>query len=683
QGSGPSASGSALCSPGGLQSTCIHRVADTAIKPMTPGLLSVLLLLAGAVMAVVAVRTLHLPALFGYVLVGVVLGPNALGWVQESHQTETLAEFGIVFLMFTLGLEFSLPRLRAMRGLVFGVGGLQVMLTSSLVLLAGLAFGLDWRSGLVLGGALAMSSTAMVGKLLVERGELETLHGRLVMGVLLFQDLAVVPLLILIPALAGDGADLLSTLGMALLKGVAVLAVIIALGPQLTRRWFHMVALRQSDELFMLNVLLTTLALAALTEAAGLSAALGAFLAGMLISETEYRYQVEADIRPFRDILLGLFFVTVGMHLNVLAVLASWQEILALTALLMLVKAVLAMLAARTASADRLGVARTGLYLAQAGEFALVLLSLAEQAGVLEDRALAVTLPAVILSMLATPVLISQSPRLLRRMSGSEWMNKALELTQIAVRSMGSEQHVVICGYGRTGQQLARVLARDGVGFIALDTDPQHVQSATATGETVVFGDAARREVLQAAGIQRAKALVITFADTRVALAVLAQTQTLRPDLPVLVRTRDDADIEQLRAAGATEVVAEVMEASVMLASQTLMLAGVPLNRVLREMREMREQRYELFRGFFHGITDDDDGDAPRLQALQLPPVARAVGRPLGNCGLDGSGVVIKAVRRGPGPALAAAPDLRFEAGDTLVLLGTPEQLAAAELVLI
>jgi CPA2 family monovalent cation:H+ antiporter-2 len=650
---------------------------------MTPGLLSVLLLLAGAVMAVVAVRTLHLPALFGYVLVGVVLGPNALGWVQESHQTETLAEFGIVFLMFTLGLEFSLPRLRAMRGLVFGVGGLQVMLTSSLVLLAGLAFGLDWRSGLVLGGALAMSSTAMVGKLLVERGELETLHGRLVMGVLLFQDLAVVPLLILIPALAGDGADLLSTLGMALLKGVAVLAVIIALGPQLTRRWFHMVALRQSDELFMLNVLLTTLALAALTEAAGLSAALGAFLAGMLISETEYRYQVEADIRPFRDILLGLFFVTVGMHLNVLAVLASWQEILALTALLMLVKAVLAMLAARTASADRLGVARTGLYLAQAGEFALVLLSLAEQAGVLEDRALAVTLPAVILSMLATPVLISQSPRLLRRMSGSEWMNKALELTQIAVRSMGSEQHVVVCGYGRTGQQLARVLARDGVGFIALDTDPQHVQSATATGETVVFGDAARREVLQAAGIQRAKALVITFADTRVALAVLAQTQTLRPDLPVLVRTRDDADIEQLRAAGATEVVAEVMEASVMLASQTLMLAGVPLNRVLREMREMREQRYELFRGFFHGITDDDDGDAPRLQALQLPPVARAVGRPLGNCGLDGSGVVIKAVRRGPGPALAAAPDLRFEAGDTLVLLGTPEQLAAAELVLI
>lgn len=650
---------------------------------MTPGLLSVLLLLAGAVLAVVAVRTLHLPALFGYVLVGIVLGPNALGWVQESHQTETLAEFGIVFLMFTLGLEFSLPRLRAMRGLVFGVGGLQVLLTSSAVLLAGFAFGLDWRSGLVLGGALAMSSTAMVGKLLVERGELETLHGRLVMGVLLFQDLAVVPLLILIPALAGDGPDLLPTLAMALLKGVAVLAVIIALGPQLTRRWFHMVALRQSDELFMLNVLLSTLALAALTEAAGLSAALGAFLAGMLISETEYRYQVEADIRPFRDILLGLFFVTVGMHLNVLAVLAEWQEVLALTLVLMLVKAALAMLAARTASADRVGVMRTGLYLAQAGEFALVLLSLAEQAGVLEDRVLADALPAVILSMLVTPLLISQSPRLLRRFSGGEWMNKALELTQIAMRSMGAEQHVVICGYGRTGQQLARVLARDGVGFIALDTDPQHVQSAAATGETVVFGDAARREVLQAAGIQRARALVITVADTRVALAVLAQAQALRPDLPVLVRTRDDADIEQLRAAGATEVVAEVMEASVMLASQTLMLAGVPLNRVLREIREVREQRYELFRGFFHGITDDDDGDAPRLQALQLPPVARAVGRTIAACGLDGSGVVIKSVRRGPGPALAAAADLRLEAGDTLVLLGTPEQLSAAELVLI
>jgi len=341
------------------------------------------------------------------------------------------------------------------------------------------------------------------------------------------------------------------------------------------------------------------------------------------------------------------------------------------------------MLAARAASTDRMAVMRTGIYVAQAGEFALVLLSLAEEAGVLQARVMADALPAVILSMLATPILIQQSPRLLRRFNGGEWMSQALQLTQIAMRSMGAEQHVVICGYGRTGQQLARVLARDGVGFIALDTDPKHVQSAAATGETVVFGDAARREVLQAAGIQRARALVITFAETQAALAVLAQAQALRPDLPVLVRTRDDVDIERLRAAGATEVVAEVMEASVMLASQTLMLAGVPLNRVLREIREMREQRYELFRGFFHGITDDDDGNAPRLQALQLPPVARAVGRSLATCGLDGSGVVIKSVRRGPGPALAAEPDLRFEAGDTLVLLGTPEQLAAAELVLI
>lgn len=650
---------------------------------MTPGLLSVLLLLAGAVLAVVAVRTLRLPALFGYVLVGVVLGPNALGWVRESTQTETLAEFGIVFLMFTLGLEFSLPRLRAMRGLVFGVGGLQVLLTSALVLLTGLGFGLDWRSGLVLGGALAMSSTAMVGKLLVERGELETLHGRLVMGVLLFQDLAVVPLLILIPALSGDGPDLLPTLALALLKGVVALALIIGLGQHVTRRWFHVVARRRSEELFMLNVLLTTLALAALTEAAGLSAALGAFLAGMLISETEYRYQVEADIRPFRDVLLGLFFVTVGMHLNVLAVFAEWREVVLLTLVLMVVKAALAMLAARTASRDRMAVMRTGVYLAQAGEFALVLLSLAEEAGVLQDRVIAEVLPAVILSMLATPLLIEHSPRLLRRFNGAEWMNQALQLTQIAMRSMGAEQHVVICGYGRTGQQLARVLARDDVRFIALDTDPQHVQSATATGETVVFGDAARREVLQAAGIQRAKALVITFAETQAALAVLAQAQALRPDLPVLVRTRDEHDIERLRAAGATEVVAEVMEASVMLASQTLMLAGVPLNRVLREIREMREQRYDLFRGFFHGITDDEDSAAPRLQALQLPPVARAVGRPLGACGLDGSGLVIKSVRRGPGPALPPDPALRLEAGDTLVLLGTPEQIAAAELLLI
>jgi CPA2 family monovalent cation:H+ antiporter-2 len=279
--------------------------------------------------------------------------------------------------------------------------------------------------------------------------------------------------------------------------------------------------------------------------------------------------------------------------------------------------------------------------------------------------------------------LIEHSPRLLRRFNGAEWMSQALQIHQIAMRSMGADRHVVICGYGRTGQQLGRVLARDEVGYIALDTDPRRVSAAVAAGESVVFGDAARREVLQAAGIQRAKALVITFAETPAALAVLAQAQALRPDLPVLVRTRDDRDIERLRAAGATEVVAEVMEASLMLSSQALMLAGVPLNRVLREIRDMREQRYELFRGFFHGITDDEDAAAPRLHALQLPPSARVVGRRIDACGLDSIGVVVKAIRRGPGPALVLEPGLLLQAGDTLVLLGTPQQLDAAELTLI
>lgn len=650
---------------------------------MTPGLLSVLLLLAGAVLAVVVVRTLRLPALFGYVLVGVALGPNALGWVKPSHQTETLAEFGIVFLMFTLGLEFSLPRLRGMRRVVFGLGGLQFLLTVAAVLAVALLAGVDWRAGVVLGGALAMSSTAMVGKLLVERAELDATHGRLTMGALLFQDLAVVPLLILIPALSGEGPDLLPTLGAALLKGVLALALIIGVGQHVMRKWFHLVARKRSEELFMLNVLLTTLALAALTETAGLSAALGAFLAGMLISETEYRYQVESDIRPFRDVLLGIFFVTVGMHLNVLGVLAEWQEVAVLTLGLMLGKGVLAALAARAVHSDRLACVRTGIYLAQAGEFALVLLSLAEDGGVLTPTVIAPVLPAVILSMLATPILIEHSPRLLRRFNGAEWMSQALQIHQIAMRSMGADRHVVICGYGRTGQQLGRVLARDEVGYIALDADPRRVSAAVAAGESVVFGDAARREVLQAAGIQRAKALVITFAETPAALAVLAQAQALRPDLPVLVRTRDDRDIERLRAAGATEVVAEVMEASLMLSSQALMLAGVPLNRVLREIRDMREQRYELFRGFFHGITDDEDAAAPRLHALQLPPSARVVGRRIDACGLDSTGIVVKAIRRGPGPALVLEPGLLLQAGDTLVLLGTPQQLDAAELTLI
>jgi transporter, monovalent cation:proton antiporter-2 (CPA2) family len=327
-----------------------------------------LVLLAAAVLGVVAFRMLQLPPMLGYLAVGILIGPHALGLASDSGQTKYLAEFGVVFLMFSIGLEFNLAKLRAMRRLVFGLGGSQVVLTMLAVAPVGwlfsAVFDLSWQASIALGGALAMSSTAIVSKMLSERLELETEHGRNIFSVLLFQDLAVVPLLIVIPALSRDPGELPMALGLAIIKIVVALTLIFVLGKEVVSRWFHVVAARRSQELFMLNLLLVTLGMAALTERLGLSMALGAFMAGMLIAETPYRHQVEEDIKPFRDVLLGLFFVTIGMLLNVRVVIDNLWLVLTLLIVPVLFKFLLIAGLARLFG-SRPGVAiRTGLGLA-------------------------------------------------------------------------------------------------------------------------------------------------------------------------------------------------------------------------------------------------------------------------------------------------------------------------------
>jgi CPA2 family monovalent cation:H+ antiporter-2 len=534
---------------------------------------------------------------------------------------------------------------------------------------------------------LAMSSTAILARLLAERLELNSPHGRQIIGVLLFQDIAVVPLLILLPALAAGAETLVVSLGWALAKAAVILTLMLYLGHRLMRRWFHLVAHQKSSELFILNVLLITLGLAYVTELAGLSLALGAFVAGTLIAETEYRYQVEVDIKPFRDVLLGLFFVTIGMLLDLRVVMVQAPLVLGTLLALLVLKSALIFglsLAFGVGSAVAL---RTGLALAACGEFGFVLLALANSLSLVPAEITQPVLAAMLLSMLAAPFIVERSEQLAQRWSRSDWMHRAMELHNIAVQSMATDQHVVVCGYGRSGQNLARLLEKESIPFIALDLDPERIREATIAGENVVFGDAARREVLMAAGLLRAKALAITYSDTSSALRILGHVQDLRPGLPVVVRTLDDTDIDRLKAAGAAEVVAEIMEGSLMLASTALMLMGVPLNRVLRRIREMREQRYSLFRGFFRGITDEapsaDDADQPRLHSVKVAPGAAAIGRTLGDIGLDTFGVEVTAVRRRNIRGVAPESGTRIEEGDVLVLLGAEEELAAAEIRLL
>ena len=652
----------------------------------------VLLYLVAAVLGVVACRMLRLPPMLGYLAVGVVIGPNALALAKDSAGVQYLAEFGVVFLMFVIGLEFNLPKLRSMRKLVFGLGMSQVVLTilgallGNLVLIAlfgwiGRPWDLRWQGAVVLGSAMAMSSTAIVVKLMAERLELESEHGRMVIGVLLFQDLAVVPLLVLIPALGDSGPDMARILGLALLKAVALLGVLLVGGQWVMRRWLTMVARRKSEELFVLNLLLITLGLAWMTEHAGLSLALGAFVAGMLVAETEFKHQVETDIRPFHDVLLGLFFITIGMKLDWRPLLEHWALVLLLSLVPVVAKAGLV---AGLALAFRAtpGVAiRTALYLAQAGEFGFVLLSLGTEQGLVRGAWLSPVLASMVISMLATPFLIMYSNRIVMRLSANEWMMQSVQLTTIAKKSIKTEAHVIIAGYGRSGQNLARMLDHEHIPYMALDLDPDRVRQAAAAGQSVVFGDAARLPSLMAAGLARASAVVISYHDTASALKILSLVRGHAPNVPVIVRTIDDSDLERLRAAGATEVVPEAIEGSLMLAAQALVLVGVPMRRVIHVTSAARDKRYHLLRGYFHGADDDtvEELKQARLASVTLPAAATCVGKPLGHQALHAVGVQVVSVRRASGRVVDGDDALVPAAGDTLVLSGLPEPLALAE----
>lgn len=649
---------------------------------MNNSLQLVLILLAVAVGVVVLCRILRLPAMLGYLIVGILIGPHALGWIPDAPETRHLAEFGVVFLMFSIGLEFSLARLRSMQRIVFGLGTAQVVFTMLLVMLSSLFFDLDWRQGLALGGVLAMSSTAIVSKMLVERAELNSGHGHKIMGVLLFQDLAVVPLIILIPALGSGSGDLTATIGFATLKAVLLLSVLLIFGQRALRPWFNLVAQQKSSELFMLNVLLFTLGLAYLTELSGLSLALGAFVAGMLISETEYRYQVEEDIKPFRDVLLGLFFVTIGMMLDMNSVISGFGWVLLVLLILLPFKAVVVALLVRWFAKDWGVGIRTGLGLAQAGEFGFVLLTLAGDVHLLPPEIMQNVLAAMLISMLIAPFLIQHAESIVRRLSPAEWMNQAMQVHQIAVQSMGSDAHIIVCGYGRSGKALGKFLHKEGIKFMALELDPRCVRDAVSAGEKVVYGDATKREVLQAAGLMRAKALVVTYDDTPSALKILHHVKHARPGLPVVVRTADDTHVEALKRAGAAEVVAEVLEGSVMLASQALLLSGVPLNRVIRRIQEARAKRYSVFSGFFRAVPEpasEPDNLQPRFNSLLLNREDHAVGKTLDEINLSELNVEVNSVRRHNVEGSHPAGNMVLRAGDVLMLLGEPVSLEAAE----
>ncbi|GHG06640.1 monovalent cation:proton antiporter family protein [Thalassotalea marina] len=644
--------------------------------------LEIVAILTSAVFIVWLFRKLHLPAILAYLVAGVLVGEHGFGFTQENVDYEHFAELGIVFLLFTLGLEFSLPKLMAMRHLVLSVGSLQVAISLLFFTLVAMLLGQSFSSALVIGGILALSSTAIVIRQLSESGAMKRKSGQISVAILLFQDVAVVPLLIIIPMLApATEGSMASALLVALVKGVFVVGILMSVGKWILPRIFNLVAQVRTDELFVLTTLLVTLVASALTQWFGLSMALGAFLAGMMLGESQYKHQLEADIRPYRDILLGLFFITVGMKLDLNVVFSSPIVMFTLLAGFMLVKVlVIKMLAVKAGELAKDGWA-SGIMLAQMGEFGFVLIALATQLNVLPSDIASILLGAGILSMAITPYMVEHAR------DWGKWLSNEKQVDIQGLDELPTNvelnEHVIICGFGRIGQTVSRFLKQENIDFVAIDIDPLRTTKAREAGENVLFGSSRKTELLEAAKLHKAKLVVIAFGEDKQSIEVIQKVRSLSPNVPILVRTRNDDQLESLQNAGADQVVPESLEGSLMLVSQVLSLTGVPFSRIMRRVQKERKSHYSHLHGFFQGEhTDMSPEGIERIEfanAINLTDDSYAVGRSLRSLNLVARRVVIVALRRNGNESEEPDENTILQAQDTLVIRGKPRRVERVE----
>lgn len=566
---------------------------------------NLLIIFTASLVVIALFQRLRLPPVLGYLCVGLMIGPTAFNWVNESEELPDLAELGVVFLLFSLGLEFSLSKMLALRQVVFGLGSLQVLVSGVALGVLLMLFGMPTTPALLLGAGLALSSTAIVSKELSSLGELFSRHGQNAIAVLLFQDVVAVLLLTLVPVFAGN-SDQVWYWALPLTLGKTI---VLFVGLLLVSRWFlprlfHEVAASRSAELFVLLALVIVLLTAWLTHLLGLSPALGAFLAGMLLGESHYRHQIEADIRPFRDILLGVFFVSIGMLIDLRLFASHGLLILGLTLGLLLIKGTVVALLVKWRGSDVETAWRSGLALAQGGEFCFALMTQMQQNKLMPADFGGLLLAATFCSMLVTPLLLRAAPHIATRLHHKP--NEEAELEKISALNAGLHNHVVICGYGRVGQSIGRVLRNVDQPYIALDTDPVRVQEAAVNENCVHYGDSRRGELLVAIGLERARLLVIAVDQTDIALLILKEARRFNPSVSILVRTRDDSQLAELKAAGASEVVPELLESSLMLVSHALIMLGIPGQQVRDRVDQVRRDRYRLLHGFYPGADDEE-----------------------------------------------------------------------------
>ncbi len=645
--------------------------------------LPLVIVLAVGTALVALCQRLGLSPIIGYLATGVLVGPSGAGWLPDGPSTRLLAELGVVLLMFTIGLEFSLPRLLGAKRLVLGLGGAQVVVTASLFGLTGMALGLTPTQALLIGVALAMSSTAIVLKQLGEQMELPAPHGRVATGILLFQDIAAVPVLVAIPILATEPVQLGAALAFALGKAGLVFLGLVLAGRWLLPPVLHWVASTRSLELFMLTALLLAVAAAGLSTLAGLSPTLGAFMAGMLLGETLFRHQLEADIRPFRDLMLGVFFASIGMQVNPDVFGVQPAAVVLTLFALVFAKPLILMPLVRAMRHIKTDAWRSAISLAQGGEFGLLVVATALEFGVINARIAQPLLAGIILSMLLAPVMLRFNQPLTARLFSRSRGGETLPAEAcIAEASRDLSQHVIICGYGRLGQNLLRVLTDEGIAVTALDLDPERVRQAAAAGEPVMYGNAAQPGVLRAAGIERARALAMTLSDAAVAERIVGHVRSLGLELPILALSTRGRHDEALIAAGAM-VFPEGLESSLTFAGQMLVMLDIAPSQVEARLNEIRAQDYAPLRAFFHSA----EGEKSTMQALDFPEQNRsmiltdahfATGRSAQELELEQLGVELVDVRRGAIRVPGRLLDTRLRDGDVLVLKGKNEAVERA-----
>ncbi|WP_026375671.1 monovalent cation:proton antiporter family protein [Aestuariibacter salexigens] len=649
---------------------------------MTSVFTSFVALMATAVLMVWLFRRLNLPAILAYLVSGVLLGPDLLSVFTHPEDMHLIAEIGIVFLLFSLGLEFSLPKMIAMRHLVFGVGLGQMLLTTGFFMLIAMLAGLPLAQAFVIGGMLALSSTAIVIKQAGELGIINTPRSQMAVSILLFQDLAVVPFLIVIPLLAdGNDGSLLAAISIATLKGVLVVVILMSIGKWLLPRVFIEVANTRTDELFVLTTIVVALLAAGLTYAFGLSMALGAFLAGMMLSESQYRHQLEADIRPFRDILMGLFFATVGMQLQLDVLLGQFHWVVMGLLVLLVVKVLLVRFAAWLVKAPATDAWATGFKVCQMGEFSFVIGALAVDTQVLTSSQVSLLVSIGVLSMAVTPSLITHSLKLAKHVVKQPEPDATPPLQDGTGKTL--DNHVLILGFGRVGQSVARMLHLENIHYAAIDADPVRVLESRNAGEQVFFGDAGKKDILHSAGIASARLVLITFDQTDKVVTVINTIKSINDALPVVVRTRKDYQLEQIYDAGAVQVVPEILEGSLMLVSQVLHYSGVPMSRILKRVRDERKGHYGHMHGFYPGETTEISyGTRDKLEfmhAVAITDDAFAKNKSLQQLDLLSRRIFVKEIRRGSDVIDAADTETVLQTGDILVISGKPRRIERVE----